>query len=47
MSGEASGRVSDFLGVRLIGPAYISADLLQANSADEGDTMRVPTSMVS
>ena len=42
-----SAQVSDFLGHRLADRAFISADLLQANSADDLDKFRVPTTMVS
>ena len=45
--GMGSAQVSDFLGHRLADRAFISADLLQANSADDLDKFRVPTSMVS
>jgi hypothetical protein len=44
--GSGFAQIPDFLGRRLTGKTYLSADLLQANSADEGETMRVPTAMV-
>jgi hypothetical protein len=44
---QGSSHVSDFLGHRLADRAFLSADLLQANSADDLDKFRAPTSMVS
>lgn len=38
--------VTEILGQQLPGDAFLSAELLQANSADETDQLRLPSCMV-